>query len=113
MAEKKYKRGDSSILYGPQIVGEKVRELLKGKYEIIPKTKIHIKVNKVKCIGMTCQLCYISCPSGSWEMVDGKAEWKFGMETCGECGTCRYVCPVDAINWSYPEAGTGIVLKWS
>ena len=38
MAEKKFKRYDPSILYGPQIVGEKVRELLKGKYEIIPKT---------------------------------------------------------------------------
>ncbi|NTW43696.1 MAG: 4Fe-4S binding protein [Anaerolineaceae bacterium] len=112
MAEKKYKRGDSSILYGPQIVGAKVRELLKGKYEIIPKTKQHIKVNRIKCIGMTCQLCYISCPTGSFEMKEGKAIWD-GMETCGECGTCRYVCPVNAIDWSYPEAGTGIVLKWS
>jgi len=113
MSEKEPKRGvDTSILYGPQIVGEKVRELIKGKYEVIPKTKIHIKVNPIKCIGETCQLCYISCPTGSFIMKDGKARWD-GMETCGECGTCRYVCPVDAIDWSYPEAGTGIVLKWS
>jgi ferredoxin like protein len=104
---------DKSILYGPQIVGPKVRELLKGKYEIIPKTKEHIKVDADKCIGMTCQVCYIICPTGSYEMVAGKAEWKYGMQTCGECGACRYVCPANAIEWSYPEAGTGIVLKYS
>ena len=66
-----------------------------------------------KCIGMTCQICYITCPTGSFEMEDGKAVWKFGMQLCGECGTCLYVCPVGAIEWSYPEAGTGIVLKYS
>lgn len=110
---KTYKRSDPSILYGPQIVGAKVRELLKGKYEVIPKTTEHIKVDREKCIGMNCQLCYIICPTGSYEMVDGKAAWAYGMELCGECGACRYVCPVNAIDWSYPEAGTGIVLKWS
>jgi ferredoxin like protein len=108
-----YKRNDPNILYGPQIVGEKVRKLLKDKYEVIPKTKVHIKVDANKCIGMSCQLCYITCPTGSFEMEGGKAVWKFGMQLCGECGTCRYVCPVDAIDWSYPEAGTGIVLKYS
>ncbi len=104
---------DKSILYGPQIVGPKVRELLKGKYEIISKTKEHINVDTNKCIGMTCQICYVICPTGSYEMVDGKAVWKYGMQTCGECGACRYVCPANAIDWSYPEAGTGIVLKYS
>jgi ferredoxin-like protein FixX len=29
------------------------------------------------------------------------------------CGICQYVCTVGAIDWSYPEAGTGVVLKWS
>lgn len=110
---KNYKQSDPSILYGPQIVGAKVRELLEGKYEVIPKTKEHIKVDRDKCIGMACQICYITCPTGSFEMEDGKAVWKYGMKLCGECGTCRYVCPVNAIDWSYPEAGTGIVLKYS
>ena len=108
-----YKRCDASILYGPQIVGAKVRELLKGKYEVIPKTKEHIKVDPNKCVGVACQLCYIICPTGSYEMVDGKAAWKYGMQLCGECGACQYVCPTGAIDWSYPEAGTGIVMKYS
>ncbi len=111
--EGNWKRFDPSALYGPKLVGAKVRELLKGKYTVIPKTKEHIKVDKEKCIGMACQICYIICPTGSYEMEDGKALWKFGMELCGECGMCRYCCPVDAIDWSYPEAGTGIQLRYS
>jgi ferredoxin-like protein FixX len=46
-------------------------------------------------------------------MEDGKAVWKYGMQLCGESGACLYVCPVGAIDWSYPEAGTGIVMKYS
>ena len=60
-----WKQSDPSILYGPQIVGAKIRELLEGKYEVIPKTREHVKVDKEKCIGMACQLCYITCPTGT------------------------------------------------
>lgn len=111
--EKSWKQADPNIMIGPKIYGAKVREILKGKYEVIPKTKEHIKVDKDKCIGMACQLCYIVCPTGSFEMEDGKAVWKYGMQLCGECGMCNYLCPVDAIDWDYPEAGTGMVNKWS
>jgi len=72
----------------------------------------HIKVDADKCNG--CAKCYRICPTGSYEMVDGKADWSiFGMSYCGECGACRYVCPVDAIEWKYPEGGTGMIHKWS
>ena len=47
-----WKRFDPSALYGPKLVGAKVRELLKGKYTVIPKTVEHIKVDRDKCIGM-------------------------------------------------------------
>ena len=109
----KGKHFDVSALYGPKLVGAQVRELLKGKYTVIPKTKEHIKVEKDKCIGDACQICYIICPTGSFEMENDKAVWKYGMELCQECGMCRYCCPQDAIDWSYPEAGTGVQLRWS
>ena len=32
---------------------------------------------------------------------------------CGECGMCRYICPVDAIDWNYPEGGTGKIHAWA
>lgn len=82
------------------------------QYADKPKTVEHIKVDKDKCIG--CAKCYALCPTGSYEMIDGKADWAtYGMKYCGECGVCRYVCPVDAIDWKYPEGGTGIIHKWS
>lgn len=99
---------DQDILFGPKICGEKVREILKGKYEVIPTSGTHIKVEADKCTG--CLLCYQLCPAGCYEMEDGKAVWKF-TQLCMECGTCNYVCPVNAIDWSYPEAGTGIKMR--
>lgn len=55
------------------------------------------------------------CPTGSYEMTaEGVADWsQFGMTHCGECGMCRYICPVDAIDWSYPEGGTGKIHAWA
>jgi len=113
MGNKDFYRGNPGILFGSKFCGATIRDYLKGKYEVVPKTKEHIFVNKDKCIGEACSICYSLCPSGSFEIVDGKAEWTYGMECCMECGICQYVCTVDAIDWSYPEAGTGVVLKWS
>ncbi|MFA4836743.1 MAG: 4Fe-4S binding protein [Dehalococcoidia bacterium] len=102
---------DTEILYGPKICGKKVREILKGKYEVRTKKEEHVKVIQDDCTG--CELCYIVCPTGSFEMENGKSEWKYGMEVCSDCGVCRYICPVDAIEWSYPEGGAGAVMKYS
>lgn len=107
-------RYNKEILYGNQINGAAVREMLEGfvVYSDKPKTEEHIKVDKDKCNG--CGRCYRLCPTGSFEMVDGKADWAtFGMKHCAECGFCRYVCSIDAIDWNYPEGGTGIIHRWS
>jgi len=90
--------------------GVKLRKKIKGMTEIIPRKKEFIRVDQDKCNG--CKLCVKFCPSGSFEMENGKAIWK-GLETCLEVGLCYHVCPVDAIEWSYPEGGTGIVFKHS
>lgn len=106
-------RYDTSSLEGPAICGAAIRERLEGILVMSdkPKTEEHIKVDTEACVG--CKLCYELCPSGSYEMnEDGKAEWAFGMQYCGECGLCRYICPVDAIDWSYPQGGTGKIHAW-
>ena len=115
MGKKDHYRGDPGILHGAKFCGATIREFLDGKFEMIPKTKEHIFVNQEKCIGTSCSICFITCPGGAFEMSGegGKATWEYGMTNCMECGICQYVCPVDAIDWAYPEAGTGIVLKWS
>lgn len=113
MGAKDHYRGNPDILFGAKFCGETVRNYIDGKFEMIPKTKEHISVDKDKCIGEGCSVCYSLCPSGSFEMVDGKAEWTYGMKYCLECGICQYVCTVNAIDWAYPEAGTGVIYKWS
>ena len=113
MGNKEWYRADPSILGPYRLCGEKVRELIDGKFEMIPKTKEHIFVNADKCIGAACSICYVTCPGGCYEIEDNKAVWKYGMTHCLECGVCQYVCSVDAIDWAYPEAGTGVILKWS
>lgn len=76
----------------------------------IPKTNVHIKINKDRCTG--CGLCVKFCPSGSWDMDGHVAIWKYGMNLCFECGTCYHVCDADAIIWNYPPGGEGIVYKF-
>ncbi|MDR1185401.1 MAG: 4Fe-4S binding protein [Coriobacteriales bacterium] len=109
------RRYNTDILFGNQLAGAKVRELLDGLVVMgdKPKTEEHIKINPEKCNG--CGRCYRLCPTGSYEMTpEGIADWRtFGMTNCGECGLCRYVCPVDAIDWNYPQGGTGIIHHWS
>ena len=107
-------RYNKEILYGNQLCGAAVRELVEGIviYSDKPKTQEHIKVIEEKCNG--CGRCYRLCPTGSYEMVNNKADWvTFGMTHCAECGLCRMICPLDAIDWNYPEGGTGIVHKYS
>lgn len=100
---------DMAILEGSKLYGAALREFLAGKYEVIPKTFQHIKVQPERCNG--CGLCAKLCPAGCYEMEGGKAVWKYG-QGCVECGACQYICSqVSAIDWSYPEGGTGIVMR--
>jgi len=44
---------------------------------------------------------------------DHKAEWKYP-NFCFECGICYHLCDkVHAIDWTYPEAGTGAILHYT
>jgi ferredoxin-like protein FixX len=110
MVKKSVEKTDSSIIYGPPICGEKLRKLLEGKYEVVPRKIEHVKVDSNKCNG--CELCYILCPTGVFEMENGKAKVKY-LDLCAECGACFYICQVHAIDFSYPEGGAGIILKYS
>jgi len=107
----KYK---TDMLYENTIRGAEVRKRVNGILVMSEnkKTEEHIKVDREKCTG--CKLCYDLCPTGSYEMTEGKADWAtFGMDYCGECGLCRYICPVGAIEWNYPEGGTGKIHQWA
>ena len=66
-----------------------------------------IKHNIARCAG--CGKCVKVCPMSIWKLTKGKAvmssEYK---EKCVECGACWTVCPEDAIDFRYPNGGTGV-----
>ena len=90
--------------------GEKLREKIKEYFEMIPPKTEFIKINPDKCSG--CRICYEQCPGGCFEMEENKAVFKFP-EFCFECGACFHICPSEAIDWDYPEGGSGIVMRYS
>jgi ferredoxin like protein len=36
----------------------------------------------------------------------------FSYEGCLECGTCKMVCSLQAVNWSYPKQGNGVLYRF-
>lgn len=56
-------------------------------------------VDPEACIG--CQLCYVTCGRGVYEMQDGTAVAVSAMECVVGCSTCGNVCPTSAI--SFPK----------
>lgn len=54
-------------------------------------------VDEDACIG--CQLCYITCGRGVYEMADGVAVTVDPMSCAVGCSTCANVCPTGAIDF--------------
>lgn len=74
----------------------------------IPGTGDFIKVRSELCTG--CAACVKACFGNCFQLKDGKSMIK-SYETCCECGACWFVCPENAIDFSWPKGGTGIVMK--
>jgi len=54
--------------------------------------------------------CLFICPAGVYTEQDGNimVEWA----GCLECGTCKSVCPSDALKWSFPRGNFGVVYRY-
>jgi ferredoxin like protein len=72
----------------------------------------HIVVKEELCRDCANRPCIPACPAGNYEWDDGAGRLIFNYEGCLECGTCRFVCPLDAIDWSYPRGGCGVRYLW-
>ena len=58
---------------------------------------VKIEIDREKCIG--CGRCTSVCPVGMYEIKNGKAHVKEGMESkCLICRACEANCPVGAIS---------------
>ena len=67
--------------------------LLTGFSVSAGKTPLIIAVVARRCTG--CKECLIVCPSGSIEMIRGKAE--IDPDTCTSCRLCEAVCSYGAV----------------
>ena len=68
-----------------------------------------IKINDEKCIG--CANCIKVCLGGCFEIINQKAQIK-SLDTCMECASCWYVCMEGAIDFNWPQGGTGYKSEW-
>ena len=71
----------------------------------------HIKVEYEKCVACELKPCTKLCPAGCYTLLDNRV--LFSYEGCLECGTCRIICPMDAVTWNYPVSGKGIYFRFS
>ena len=73
----------------------------------------HLIVNQEKCKKCKEKTCTFICPASVYSVDDETGEIIVSYENCLECGACRIACPKNRIDWKYPSAGCGVVLKHS
>ncbi len=73
--------------------------------------KPHIEVNYEICRKCESRICVKACPAGLYT-IDENGELRFNYEGCLECGTCKMVCPLNAIKWNFPRGGFGVYYQF-
>lgn len=72
----------------------------------------HLKVtDSAKCLECKDKPCTYVCPAGVYIWDEGEQKIVTAYEGCLECGTCRYACPYENIDWQNPRGGFGIQYK--
>jgi NAD-dependent dihydropyrimidine dehydrogenase PreA subunit len=79
------------------------KEVIPG-VEWVPGTGDFIKIIEEKC--NCCGDCVRVCLGKCFGLRQRKAYVK-SLEHCFECAACWFVCPEDAIDFSWPKGGTG------
>lgn len=70
-----------------------------------------IHYSESRCKG--CGRCVKICPMNLWGARKGKAIISSDYpKKCIECGSCWIVCPTDAIDFRYPNGGTGVTWEY-
>lgn len=70
----------------------------------------HIVVQGELCRTCDSRPCVVACPARLFVWED--EQMTFNYEGCLECGSCRVVCPHEALQWRYPRGGYGVRFRW-
>ena len=73
--------------------------------------KAHIKIRAGREKAPFLQKMVRICPAGLYSRND-QGEVSLTIDGCLECGTCRLICGSDILEWSYPEGGAGVQLRF-
>ncbi|MHC5039474.1 MAG: ferredoxin family protein [Planctomycetota bacterium] len=85
-------------------------KLTKNFFREDKESHIHIKVET--CHTCPFPACVQACPAGLYEFDKEKMEAKVEFAGCLECGTCRYICLLQAIEWNPPKGGFGVQYRY-
>ena len=72
--------------------------------------EVHIRIREDICKDCREHPCVHVCPSDCFNLKDEGI--LFSYEGCLECGSCRIVCPKEAIEWALPRAGFGVCYQY-
>ena len=73
----------------------------------------HITVNDTICAACTDKPCLFFCPAEVYRKNANNDQLiAVSHENCLECGTCRYACPFQSIDWRNPEGGRGVKYRF-
>mgnify|MGYP001559430762 CR=1 FL=1 len=86
--------------------------LYRTRYEPDPN-RPHIRIDRDKCRSCASRTCVHICPAEVYRVDPNDASAVAAShENCLECGTCREVCPHDAIAWTFPDGGRGVKYRF-
>jgi ferredoxin like protein len=72
----------------------------------------HITVQKEICVECEIRPCLAACPAENYKWDDVNNALIFNHEGCLECGTCKLICSLHAVKWSYPKNGKGVLYRF-
>ena len=66
----------------------------------------HIHVNTDICLKCSHHNCVYCCPAECFTLTEDCINFLY--HGCLECGACRIVCDLGAVDWSYPRGNFGV-----
>jgi ferredoxin like protein len=84
-------------------------KLLRTRF-VVDSGRPHITVDSSACATCASGPCLTVCPVQCFQRE--RERLVFSYENCVECGSCRIVCPKDAVSWDYPRGGFGVCYRF-